>query len=109
MLITPILDAHAFLWYIGGSPRLSAKAKQILDDAKGEIALPIIALAKVYWISEHKKVDISLEDITEALNADLRIVVAPIDRAILERSIKLTAIHEMHDRLIVATALALMD
>jgi PIN domain nuclease of toxin-antitoxin system len=109
MPITPVLDAHTFIWYLGGSSRLSAKAKQILDAAKDEIALPIIALAEAYWIAERRKAALSLADITNALNADLRITVIPLDRAILERSVSLTSIHEMHDRLIVATALTLMS
>jgi len=39
------------------------------------------------------------------VDADPRILVIPLDRAILDRAMNLATIPEMHDRLIVSTAL----
>jgi hypothetical protein len=41
------------------------------------------------------------------VDADERITLVSLDRAILDRSVSLTAIGEMHDRQILATALLL--
>jgi hypothetical protein len=41
------------------------------------------------------------------LDADPRITIVPLDRTIIDLSLNLTAITEMHDRLIVATTLSL--
>ncbi|MEW5987026.1 MAG: PIN domain-containing protein [Chloroflexota bacterium] len=48
-----ILDTHALIWYLEGSPKLSAKARSIMDDPSGQLVLPLIALAEAAWIVEH--------------------------------------------------------
>ena len=47
--------------------------------------------------------------ILSALDADPRFHVSPLDRAVIERSNRLTSIGEMHDRQIVATTLLLIE
>ena len=44
-----------------------------------------------------------------AVSADSRVMVYPLDRAVIDRSINLETIHEMHDRQIVSTALVLQN
>jgi hypothetical protein len=41
------------------------------------------------------------------VDADPRITVVPLDRTVFDLSLPLTAVQEMHDRLIVATTLSL--
>ena len=48
-----------------------------------------------------------MTDLLNAINGDLRITIYPLDQAIIQQSIGLSAITEMHDRLIVATAVFL--
>lgn len=43
------------------------------------------------------------------VDADPRVVVLPLDRTVLDKTLGMTAITEMHDRQIVATALCLAD
>jgi hypothetical protein len=43
------------------------------------------------------------------VDADPRILVIPLDSAILDRAVTLTSVPEMHDRLIVSTALLRAD
>ena len=62
------------------------------------------------WIVEHGRVPaFSVVDVQAALDADARFTIYPLDRAVMDRSQGLTAINEMHDRQIVATALMLAD
>ena len=40
-----VTDTHSLLWYLGGSPKLSSKAKQAFDEAhagRAKIIVPII-------------------------------------------------------------------
>ena len=68
----------------------------------------MIALAEACWVVEHGKSAIpSVANLLADVDADPRIILVPLDRPILERSLSLTAISEMHDRQIVATALHL--
>jgi PIN domain nuclease of toxin-antitoxin system len=72
------------------------------------LILPAIALAEAIWIVDRARTSIpSVTDLFDAVNSDPRIVIYPIDKAVIEQSISLSAITEMHDRLIVATALVL--
>ena len=39
-----LLDTHAFLWFIGGSPNLSGQARQLIEDAGNERLISIASL-----------------------------------------------------------------
>jgi PIN domain nuclease of toxin-antitoxin system len=101
-----VIDAHALIWYFEDSPRLGLNAGRVMDDPANTLVLPITALAEACWAVERGKTTIpSVSDLLADVDADPRIVILPLDRAILDRSLTLTAIREMHDRQIVATTL----
>ncbi len=105
-----IVDTHALIWHLEGNPRLGSRAKSILADPNGELVLPIIALAEASWMVEHGKSTIAnVQDLLAAVDADPRVEVMPLNREILDRSLGLAVIDEMHDRQIVATALHFQD
>jgi hypothetical protein len=59
---------------------------------------------------EHGRTSIpSVSDLLSAIDTDGRVTIMPLDRAVLNRSLTLTIIPEMHDRQIVATALLLAE
>ena len=102
------VDAHALLWYFAYSPRLSAAADAILSNPASNLVLPATAYAEACWIVEHGRIPaFSVADIQAALDADPRFTIYPLTREVIDRSNGLTAIGEMHDRQIVATALVL--
>ena len=109
MTIKHFVDTHTFLWYLAGSPQVGNNAKAILQDAASALFFPATALAEACWIVQRGKVAITVSDILTVIDNDPRIVIVPLDRAIIERSNMLTAIGEMHDRQIVATALIFQD
>lgn len=39
-----LLDTHAFLWFIGGSPNLSSQARQLIEDSGNERLISIASL-----------------------------------------------------------------
>jgi PIN domain nuclease of toxin-antitoxin system len=103
-----IVDTHALIWFLEGNPRLGTIAKQVLENQESQLILPAIALAEAAFIVERGKTSIpSVNDLHTAVNSDPRIVVYPLDRAIIEITNTLLSINEMHDRQIIATAVIL--
>ena len=102
-----VIDTHALLWFLAGMAQLGINAKAILQNPAVRLILPVTALAEACWIVERGKVPLNVSDVLAALDADARITVYPMDRAIIEICNGLTAVGEMHDRQIVATALAI--
>jgi PIN domain nuclease of toxin-antitoxin system len=103
-----ILDTHSLIWYLEGNPRLGAKAKEIISHPTSKMIFPAIALAESLWIISRSKTSIpSPMVLLQVLKADPRLSVYPLDLDILECTIGLTEINEMHDRQIVATALVI--
>jgi PIN domain nuclease of toxin-antitoxin system len=42
-----LLDTHTLLWFLSGDPRLSAKAKNLIDDAHNEQFVSIVNLWEI--------------------------------------------------------------
>lgn len=105
-----ILDAHTLIWYVEDSPRLGTDAGVVMDDPTTVLLLPAIALMEACWIVARGKTSIpSVAVLLADVDADPRIQLVPLDRAVIDRSLSLTTVGEMHDRLIVATALLRAD
>ena len=105
-----ILDTHALIWFLEGNPRLGVNAKAILSNPASELVLPAIALAEAVWIVSRGKTSIpSVEALLQAIGQDARVVIYPLDQLVIEQTIPLSAINEMHDRQIVATARAIQS
>lgn len=104
------MDTHALVWFLEGNPRLGMNAKSVLDDPNSELVVPVIVLAEACFLVEHGRTGIpTVTDLLAAVDADPRVVVVPLDRAVLDKTLTMTPIVEMHDRQIVATALLLVD
>lgn len=104
-----VLDTHALVWFLVGSPKLGSSARALLEAPDVHFYLPLIALAEACWLVEKGRAPTipSVHALLAAVDADKRVVLVPLDRQILDRSISLTALPELHDRLIVATTLCL--
>jgi PIN domain nuclease of toxin-antitoxin system len=98
------------VWYLEGNVRLGARARAVLSDPDSRLVLPVIVLAEACWMVEHGKADISsVTALLATVDSDARNTIYPLDRSVLDRSVSLTAVGEMHDRQIVATALQIAD
>ena len=103
-----VVDTHALIWFLEGNSRLGENAKNVLSDPTSQLILPAIALAEAAWIVERGRTSIpSVIALLNAVNADSRLVIYPLDKAIIQESLSLLAITEMHDRQIVSTVLIL--
>lgn len=105
-----VIDTHALIWFLEGNEKLGHQAKAILSNVFSQLVLPAIALAEAAWIVERGKTSIpSVNALLNAINNDPRIAIYPLDRTIINQTIGLLTIHEMHDRQIVATAIILRN
>jgi PIN domain nuclease of toxin-antitoxin system len=105
-----VVDTHALVWFLEGNPRLGTNAKAVLENLTSRLAVPVIVTAEACWIIEHGRTSIpSVSDFLKTIDADSRIAIVALDRAILDKTLTLQTISEMHDRQIVATALLLQD
>jgi PIN domain nuclease of toxin-antitoxin system len=103
-----VVDTHALIWFLEGNARLGINAKAILANSASQLILPAIVLAEAVWIVDRGRTSIpSVVDLLNTVNADPRINIYPVDKTIVEQSVNLSVITEMHDRLIVATAIVL--
>jgi PIN domain nuclease of toxin-antitoxin system len=101
-----VIDTHALIWFLEGNPRLGSNAKNILSEPTSELVIPATALAEAVWIVERGRTSIpSASILLTFVNADRRAYVYPLNKDVIEKTIGLLAIGEMHDRQIVATAL----
>jgi len=74
------------------------------------LVLPVIALAEAVFIVGKGRTSIpSVSDLLNDVLNDPRIEIYPLTVEILQESLTLTAIPEMHDRLIVATGIYLQS
>lgn len=105
-----VLDAHALVWYLEGNPRLGAGAKAVLDDPARQLVLPMLALAEAVDVVGKGKSSIrAVSSLLGRLQTDSRIDLAPLTWDVFQHSLGLTVFPDIHDRLIVATALYLQD
>lgn len=105
-----VIDTHAPIWFLEGNEKLGHQAKEILSNVASKLVLPAIALAEAAGIVERGKTSIpSVNALVNAINNDPRIAIYPLDRTIINQTISLSMINEMHDRQIVATAIILQN
>jgi PIN domain nuclease of toxin-antitoxin system len=105
-----VIDTHALIWYLEGNPRLGNAAKTVMDDFTSTMVLPMIGLAEAIDIVDKGRTTISdVNVLLNRVNRDNRIQIYPLTLAILKQSLAARAVPEMHDRLIVSTALHLQS
>ena len=96
------------MWYFENSPRLSQDADRAFDQIDrglGIVAVPTIVLAEIVHISEKGSATMSFAEIVSRIHESENFGIVSLDLGILMRMRDLTAL-ELHDRIIVATALS---
>jgi PIN domain nuclease of toxin-antitoxin system len=106
-----VTDSHSLYWHLTNDPRLSAVARQVFQEADAalhQILVPSIVLIEMVYLVEKGRLDAtSVEQVFALLDTiDGSYAVAPLDRrtAIALRDIPRSAVPDMPDRVIAATA-----
>jgi len=101
------LDTHALLWYVDESlkGKLSPAALEAIRAAEGEgiIYVPAIAFMEILHLVERKKSSISFGRLMLSIEEGTNYRIIPIDGRLLRAAVPLKGL-EIHDRLILATA-----
>jgi len=100
-------DTHSLVWYFTEDPLLSKRALQAFESTvkEGIIIVPAVVLAEIVFISKKGKVTLSFEETLKKMEEYENFYIAPLDLDTLKVADKIELDMEMHDKLIVATAL----
>ena len=102
------VDTHALIWYFAELPFISRNAESCMMEADAglaQIIVPTIVLSEVLMIGEKKRINFDYEEFLSNLVTSENYNIYPFDFDVLLQMRKLEAIPELHDRIIVATAL----
>lgn len=102
-----VVDTHTIVWYFTDDKRLSKRALKILENSvrTGLIIIPSIVLAEIMYIAHKGKITISFEETLNKIEEYQNFYIVPLDVEILRIADKINKNLEMHDRLIVSTAI----
>jgi len=103
-----LADAHALGWYFTGDPRLGRKAARIFERSeKGEfpIVIPSIVLAELFRIGRKQRIDLDFAELLREIEERSNFIVAALDLPTLRKVPEVASLSELHDQIIVATAL----
>lgn len=103
-----VIDAHALIWHFTADARLGGNARIVMEqiDRGTERGLiPTIVLAEILYASERARIALTLGDVLAELKKRKHYRTVPFTQKILLRVKKIKRVPELHDRLIVATAL----
>jgi PIN domain nuclease of toxin-antitoxin system len=113
-MITAVADTHAVIWYLYDDKRLSQAASQFFDDAvrQGQqIGVASISLVEIVYLSEKGHIDAPAPGrVLSALQNPASVLSEiPLNISVVQalQQIPMTAVPEMPDRIIAATALFL--
>ena len=99
-----IADTHSLVWHLSGNPSLSATVRSAFQEADAQIVIPFIVLAEIAFLHARGRIAVDVTTILDYVNRTANCRVYSLDAAIIQR---MPTTLEMHDAIIVATALIL--
>jgi len=96
-----VVDTHALLWFLDSDRRLTAHAREAMEDRSGRIIVPTISLAEIWHLCDRRRITPKFEDILSAAALIPNLEFAPLDVSIFPL---LPSGFELHDAIIIATA-----
>ena len=102
-----VTDTHTLIWYFTEDSRLSRKAFDAFEGTvkDGTVIVPAVVLAEIMFIAKKGRVTLTFEDTLKKVEGYENFDIAPLDAEILKIADRIEPDLEMHDKLIVATAL----
>ncbi|MBC8461944.1 MAG: PIN domain-containing protein [Deltaproteobacteria bacterium] len=102
-----LTDTHPLVWYFMEDERLSLKASNAFEETlkEGLILVPTIVLAELMYIAQKGKTVLTFAETLTRLEMYENFEIVPLDVDVLKTADTISVDLEMHDRLIVATAL----
>jgi len=104
--MTYVLDTHALIWLMVGDSRLGTTAHDVLSSRSDQQVIPAIVLAEISFLFQRRRIQVSFPAALAYLLAAPNTKIFPLDEAVVER---LPGVLNIHDGIIVATALLIRD
>jgi len=102
-----VADTHPLVWYVDHGPSLSLTASRLIRGTfrgQRQMLLPIIVLAELVGVMVKRRADFDHEAFVDYLpQTGFRLL--PFDEPVLRQFYQLPTTLDIHDRIIVATAL----
>jgi PIN domain nuclease of toxin-antitoxin system len=98
-----LADTMALVWYLRGHRRLGKQARKILreaDQGHHTIAISGVTLMEILYLSERRRISISLENLDNLLAQSTNYMVVPIGFEVVKAATGIDDVPELHDRLI---------
>ena len=98
-----LLDTVTIIRHFAGSGRVGRCALNILHDANNHFLVSTVSLMEVLYLSEKKRIDLSLSDTISMINSSSYYSIVDLSADVIKMAETIT-FPELHDRLILATA-----
>ena len=105
-----VTDTHSFIWYMAEDKRLGKLAEEkfnLAEKGKAIILIPTIVLAEILYILEKKNYNMKFRDIINKIEFSWNFKIMPLDLRIIKEIVNLRKLNDLHDRIIVASALVM--
>ena len=102
-----LADTVAIIRYLRQHPALGRQAARILnraDAGQHHIYLSVISLMEVLYLAQAKKIDLPLNELVDYVQSSTNYTIVPVDTSIVQATLDVDDVPELHDRIIVATA-----
>lgn len=102
-----VTDTHSLVWYFTEDKHLSRKAFDAFESTirEGVIIIPSIVLAEIIYIYKKGRINLSFKETLQKLDYYNNFEIIPLNVEILKTVDSFNINMEMHDKIIVATAL----
>lgn len=102
-----VTDTHSLVWYFTEDAKLSRNAVEAFEGTikEGTIIIHAVVLAETMFIAKKGRISLTFEETLKRIEECENFDIAPLDVDILKVADKIEMDMEMHDRLIVATAI----
>lgn len=102
-----VTDTNSLIWYFTDDQHLSKKAIKSFESTvkEGQIIVPAVVLAEILFIAKKGRIHLGFMATVAKIEALANFEIAPLDLGMLKIAESITAPLEMHDKLIVATAI----
>ena len=102
-----VMDTHVLVWYFTGNRRLGLRFREEIDATRrtgGRLLVPTVVLSEALYIAEKGRVYLDFATMYRLVQQEPEFEVVGYGQEIFEETVRVTAVPEMHDRIIVATA-----
>jgi PIN domain nuclease of toxin-antitoxin system len=107
MALNYVTDTHSLVWYFTDDRHLSKKALKSFESTvkEGQIIVPTVVLAEILFIAKKGRTSLGFTATVAKIEELANFEIAALDLDVLKIAESIDAPLEMHDKLIVATAI----